>query len=555
MSLLGILPTPKHFVEPFLEEESEPQIDLAPQKFKQPPPYGQRQGWVPRNIEDFGDGGAFPEIHVAQYPLDMGRKDKNPNTQVVSLVTDGSGKMKYDAILAQRSGKIMHSRPQDLMEKYLKEEDLALPGEEEVLETTEKTKSALEKLVQGKIAAARPTQTPSGRAEPVYVKYTPAQQGNGFNSGANQRIIRLVEHVKDPLEPPKFKHKRVPGGPPSPPVPVMHSPPRKVTAKDQQDWKIPPCISNWKNAKGYTIPLDKRLAADGRGMQESQINDNFAKLSEALYVAERNAREEVNARTQIQKKLLQKERDKKQEMLRNLAASAREGRLTLNSQAEEDQIHEEEDLDKNETAAKRERDELREERRREREREKRLEAAGKLKKRKDDDRDVSEKVALGQLAPTMSSESMYDQRLFNQIQGTEAGFGEDDSYTVYDKPLFQGSSANALYRPRKGEFEDTGSVEDILKTARFKADREFSGTKEAREASSEPRNRPVEFERQQEEDPFGLDDFLNQAKTAGRNPLDKIGKHGHMHAASSTSSSSSASKRKIDFEGNSSRKK
>jgi hypothetical protein len=40
-----------------------------------------------------------------------------------------------------------------------------------------------------------------------------------------------------------------------------------VTAEDQANWKIPPCISNWKNAKGYTIPLDKRLAADGRGLQ------------------------------------------------------------------------------------------------------------------------------------------------------------------------------------------------------------------------------------------------------------------------------------------------
>ena len=37
--------------------------------------------------------------------------------------------------------------------------------------------------------------------------------------------------------------------------------------KEQQEWKIPPCISNWKNARGYTIPLDKRLAADGRGLQ------------------------------------------------------------------------------------------------------------------------------------------------------------------------------------------------------------------------------------------------------------------------------------------------
>ena len=30
------------------------------------------------------------------------------------------------------------------------------------------------------------------------------------------------------MEPPKFKHKKAPRGPPSPPVPVLHSPPRKV---------------------------------------------------------------------------------------------------------------------------------------------------------------------------------------------------------------------------------------------------------------------------------------------------------------------------------------
>lgn len=41
-----------------------------------------------------------------------------------------------------------------------------------------------------------------------------------------------------------------------------------MTVADQEAWKIPPSISNWKNAKGYCIPLDKRLAADGRGLQE-----------------------------------------------------------------------------------------------------------------------------------------------------------------------------------------------------------------------------------------------------------------------------------------------
>lgn len=70
------------------------------------------------------------------------------------------------------------------------------------------------------------------------------------------------------MEPPKHKVVKVPRGQASPPVPVMHSPPRKLTVQDMKDWKIPPCISNWKNPRGYTISLDKRLAADGRGTQE-----------------------------------------------------------------------------------------------------------------------------------------------------------------------------------------------------------------------------------------------------------------------------------------------
>jgi hypothetical protein len=39
--------------------------------------------------------------------------------------------------------------------------------------------------------------------------------------------------------------------------------------------------------QGYTIPLDKRLAADVRGLQQVHINENFAKLAEALYIADR----------------------------------------------------------------------------------------------------------------------------------------------------------------------------------------------------------------------------------------------------------------------------
>ena len=64
--------------------------------------------------------------------------------------------------------------------------------------------------------------------------------------------------------------------------------------KEQQEWKIPPCISNWKNVKGYTIPLDKRLAADGRGLQGVHINEKFAKLAESLYIADRKVSDALN---------------------------------------------------------------------------------------------------------------------------------------------------------------------------------------------------------------------------------------------------------------------
>lgn len=139
------------------------------------------------------------------------------------------------------------------------------PSEDDVQATAERTKAALEKIVNGKIKAAQPKHVPDAQGKSSFIRYTPGQQ-NG--QGLQQRIIKMSEVVEDPLEPPRFKHKKIPRGPPSPPPPVLRSPPRKATAAEQKEWMIPPCISNWKNNKGFTIPLDKRLAADGRGLQD-----------------------------------------------------------------------------------------------------------------------------------------------------------------------------------------------------------------------------------------------------------------------------------------------
>src|SRR5260370_41405511 len=56
------------------------------------------------------------------------------------------------------------------------------------------------------------------------------------------------------------------------------------------------------------------------------INDNFAKFSEALFVADRHAREEVRERSLMQQRLVEKEKAAKEEHLRTLAQRAPEER-------------------------------------------------------------------------------------------------------------------------------------------------------------------------------------------------------------------------------------
>ncbi|CAG8689827.1 11089_t:CDS:2, partial [Scutellospora calospora] len=201
------------------------ELTVTKQK-EQPPSYGKRVGWKPRNIDDFGDGGAFPEIHTAQYPLEMGRSKTGTSGGALSLQVDAEGNIRYDAIARQGhiESRIVHSQFKDLVpvnqRSDVEQITLDRPSEDEVKETTEKTREALEKIVQGKKKAAQPKNVKSDKPlEPTYIRYTPGQQGEAYNSGATQRIIRMVEMPVDPMEPPKFKHKKIPRGPPSPPAP------------------------------------------------------------------------------------------------------------------------------------------------------------------------------------------------------------------------------------------------------------------------------------------------------------------------------------------------
>lgn len=500
-----------------------------------PPAYGQRVGWRPRNPEDFGDGGAFPEIHIAQYPLDMGRKGgSSSKSNALALTVDESGKVKYDAIAKQghADGRIVQTSFKDLIPLRQRadagEINLERPSQEEVAATAERTKAALEKLVSGALVSQKPkTINTGGKKDPTFVRYTPANQ-MGDNSKKQDRIMKIVERQRDPMEPPKFRIKKIPRGPPSPPPPVLRSPPRKLTAQDQEDWRIPPPVSNWKNPKGFTVPLDKRLAADGRGLQDVQINDKFAQFSEALFMADRHAREEVKQRALMQQRLAEKEKQQKEDHLRMLAQQAREekaggsSRRRSRSGSYDSRSDSEASYDSDDSAV-REREEARKERRREEERKLRQSRMGAERRvqvmAREQNRDISEKIALGLAKPTQSKEGMYDSRLFNQTSGFDSGFNEDNAY---DKPLFAAQDAiSSIYRPRANMDDDDdenagdAEMEKIQKSSRFGevlGKGKFKGTEDAG-----AREGPVQFEKEAAADPFNVDKFLSEVEQQSSN--------------------------------------
>lgn len=531
-----------------------------------PPPYGQRISWRPRNPEDFGDGGAFPEVAVAQYPLDMGKKGTSSTSNALAVQVDGEGKVKYDAI-AKRGhgdGRIVHASFADLIPKRQQANsgtlDLSKPSEEDIQATKEKTQRALQGLVDGALAAQKPKNVRgTTRPEPTFVRYTPSDQ-MGSKAGKD-RIMKIMQRQQDPMEPPKHKMKKIPRGPPSPPPPVMHSPPRKLTAEDQEAWKIPPPVSNWKNPKGYTVPLDKRLAADGRGLQDVTINDKFAHFAEAFNTAEVHAREEVTQRQKMQQRLAEKEKEEKEQNLRNIAIRAREDREraqlasrphressrrshSRSSSADSRSSYSSRSRSRSGSRdgepaaekARRERERQRQERREEDKRELRQKNMGHERRiqqmARAQNRDISEKVALGMAKPTQSKEAMYDSRLFDRSSGFAAGFNEDQPY---DKPLFAERDAlNSIYRPNVGNDDDDDDGGETLKaiegTKRFdtlgKAPKQgFKGTEAVEERSG-----PVMFERDRggkpaaEDDPFGVDGMIAEAsKGAGKRGAEEDG--------------------------------
>lgn len=137
---------------------------------------------------------------------------------------------------------------------------------------------------------------------------------------------------------------------------------------------------------------------------------------------------------------------------------------------------------------------------------------------RDEGRDISEKIALGMLKGTggkLTGESLYDSRLFNQSSGMDAGFGGEDEYNTYTKPLFDRAEASSIYRPKQSAEDMYGDAEQQLKdlsdTSRFRADKGFKG---AEQHAGGKRDAPVQFERAEGEGRANVD--TNRARSRER---------------------------------------
>jgi len=179
MSLLHSLPAPQQTIP----ETASGEVTIAATVgLYEPPPYLRRTDFVPRKEADFGDGGAFPEIPVAQYPLGMGRQKEVAKTLAVTI--DADGDVNYDEVVKQGQNreKTVFSRHSDIVPKVDElnklESRVVDSDDEEVKETARATWESLQRVVDKKIQVANPKTVGPLPGPAQFIKYTPSQQGH-----------------------------------------------------------------------------------------------------------------------------------------------------------------------------------------------------------------------------------------------------------------------------------------------------------------------------------------------------------------------------------------
>ena len=344
---------------------------------------------------------------------------------------------------------------------------LKKPSEESTLENIYNTKKALEKLSNHRIKTYQSFKTnnlnlDSNKGNQLcykYINYQFDSPNNVNNSSKNSHLIKLVALPVDPLSNIKYRHHKIPLSNTNEKnfVPVLQSPSKPLSLEEQKKWKIPPCVNMSNNPKGLVIPLDIRLANDGRNLREYKANKNFAKFADILALTEKNVRKEIEDRNKIAQSIQIAAAMKKEQELKEAAKQARmerksfnknnnsssiiytldnsdiinknrEDNYILNNKRKRSISSEEEEEEKE----RKERNELRELRKKEIEYERRQEL---IKKYEKEGRDINDKILLGQ-NNMINNNNVIDSRLYELEGGIENPFDYNEDVQVYDKPLF-----------------------------------------------------------------------------------------------------------------------
>jgi SNW domain-containing protein 1 len=401
----------------------------------------------------------------------------------------------------------------NLTEKYMPREELLRPSLVQKQAVNQNTIENLEKQLESQSFSAYKF-GPKKQAElsNKYIKYS-------TKDGSKKRIVRIQQNQVDPLCPPQYKSKRIPQGPRSPPEPLLRSPPNKIKLEENKNWKIPPCISNYKNSKGFLIPLNMRLSADGRSSQNLTISENFKKFTSALYHSEKEGRKYLEEKKKLNALLEMEEIKKQEEDLKanlNMAkqkkdsifADEQESFITANPKDKNSHFqksHKNKDnsddsmdySDNSEKIQKKISSQSKEEKQRDLirfmlkkniERDNRINELGK--KTKDlilsKERDITERVALGEKVGDFTSKELkLDNKLVHLDSGLDSGFKGNNVYDLYDKPLFKEKVKVNIYSGVK-EFNNIDGDDDF----------EFLKKKEAfTSKNGQVRSKPIVFEK------------------------------------------------------------
>lgn len=247
--------------------------------------------------EDFGDGGAFAEIHIPQYPLGLGKhvtsslSASHQPVPVSSASTGLSSRLFESALVVKASGS-----------------ELIGATTEEVQNNVERTREALRRKLEEQAAAVGNLSQRSDPLDPRIKKSAPVAL-------ASTALVVAAD-----------------------PAPIVRSPPKKPRNKQEEASQkelssAPFCVSSWTNKKNLVIALEDRIASAHGDSEGPKLGDNHITLARAMM----KARQDVAQHQALEAKMAKEAKEQEQAKVEHTAQQEAQALLEAINQQRLDQ--------------------------------------------------------------------------------------------------------------------------------------------------------------------------------------------------------------------------